>query len=134
MKRLLSVIITCFVVGLFFRPTPIYAESDQDATVFSPIAQPHACRGTAPVKHSFIIKLKDEVSSVLRKMKSIITGKGGSLQGNKEAGSFEGKTILGTIKGEYRCVSDDEIEITIDEKPFLVSYSTIESEIKKYLS
>jgi hypothetical protein len=67
-------------------------------------------------------------------MKSIITGKGGSFEGNRESGSFEGKSVLGTIKGEYRSISDNEIEITIDDKPLLMSYSTIESEIKKYLS
>jgi hypothetical protein len=67
-------------------------------------------------------------------MKSIITGKGGSLEGNKEFGSFEGKSVLGTIKGEYRSISDDEIEIIINDKPRLIPYSTIESEIRKYLS
>jgi hypothetical protein len=139
MKRTLYVIIMCFAFGLFLIPVTIYAQSDQDSrivspTIVSPIEQPHTCKGASRVKHSFIVKLKDKVASVLHKMKSLITGKGGRLEGNKENGSFEGTTILGTIKGEYRSISDNEIEIIIDDKPFLVSYSTIESEIKKYLS
>jgi hypothetical protein len=134
MKRTLYVIIMCFALGLFLIPVTIYAQSDQDSTIVSPMEQPQACKGASRVKHSFMVKLKDEVASVLSKMKSLITGKGGSFEGNKENGSFEGKTVLGTIKGEYRSISDNEIEITIDDKPFLVSYSTIESEIKKYLS
>ncbi len=134
MKRTLDVIIMCFAIALILIPVTIYAQSDQDSAIVSPIEQRHQCKGASGVKHSFIVKLKDEISSVLSKMKSLVMGKGGSFEGNEENGSFEGKTVLGTIKGEYRSISDDEIEITIDNKPFLVSYSTIESEIKKYLS
>jgi hypothetical protein len=134
MKRSLYAIIMSFVIGLFLIPVTIYAQSDQDATIVSPIEQPHACKSVSGGKYSFIVKLKDEVSSILSKMKSIITGKGGSFEGNRESGSFAGKSVLGTIKGEYRSISDNEIEITIDDKPLLMSYSTIESEIKKYLS
>ncbi len=134
MKGSLYVIIMSFVIGLFLIPITIYAQSDQDATIVSPIEQPHACKSVSPAKHSFIVKLKDAASSILSKMKSIITGKGGSLEGNKEFGSFEGKSVLGTIKGEYCSISDNEIEITINDKPLLIPYSTIESEIRKYLS
>jgi hypothetical protein len=134
MKRALYAIIMSFVIGLMLLPVTIYAQSDQDATIVSPIEQPHACKSVSPVKRSFIVKLKDEVSSILSKMKPIIMGKGGSLQGNKEFGSFEGKSALGTIKGEYHSISDDEIEIIINDKPLLIPYRTIESEIRKYLS
>ena len=134
MRKSLYAIIMSFVIGLFFLiPVTIYARSDQDATIVSPIEQPHACKNVSRVKHSFIVKLKDEVSSMLSKMKSIITGKGGSFEGNKECGSFEGKSVFGTIKVEYRSISYNEIEITIDDKPLVMPYSTIESEIKKYL-
>ena len=134
MNKSLYAIIMSFVIGLFLMPVTIYAQSDQDATIVAPIEQPHACKSVSPVKHSFIVKLKDEASSILRKMKSIITGKGGSFEGNKECGSFEGESVLGTIKGEYRSISVNEIEITIDDKPFDMSYSLIESVIKEYLS
>jgi len=132
MKRSLYAISMFVVIGLFLIPATIYAQSDQDATVVSPVEQPQTSKSASPVKHSFIVKLKDEVSSILSKMKSIITGKGGSFEGNKECGSFEGESVLGTIKGEYRSISVNEIEITIDDKPLIMPYSWIESEIKKY--
>ena len=134
MKRSLYAIIMSLVIGFFLIPLTIYAQSDQETTIVSPIEQPHACKSVSRAKHSFIVKLKDEVSSILSKMKSIITGKGGSFEGNKECGSFEGESVLGTIKGEYRSISVNEIEITIDDKPLVMPYSWIESEIKKYLS
>jgi hypothetical protein len=134
MKRSLQTIIMSFVIGLFLIPITIYAQSDQDVTIVSPIEQPHACESVSQLKHSFIIKLKNEASSILSEMRSIITGKGGSLKGDREFGSFEGKSVLGTIKGEYRSISDDEIEITINDKPLLIPYSTIESKIRKHLS
>ena len=37
------------------------------------------------------------------------------------------------IKGEYRSISDTEVEITIEDKPFIIPYRTIESRIKEYL-
>ena len=132
MKRSLYAIIMSFVIGLFLMPVTIHAQSDQDAIV-SQTEQPQACKSAPRVKHSFIVRLKDEVSSILGKMRAMITGKGGSFEGGKECGSFEGKSALGTIKGEYRSISDNEIEIIIDDKPLAVSYSTIESEIRKYL-
>jgi hypothetical protein len=51
-----------------------------------------------------------------------------------ECGSFDGKSSLGLVKGEYHCISDNEIKITIKDKPFVVPYSMIEFEIKKYFS
>jgi hypothetical protein len=134
MKRSLNAILMSFVIGLLLMPAAIYAQSDQDAAKASPIEHPHVCKSGPQDRHSFIVRLKDEAALILCRMKSAITGKGGSFEGDKECGSFEGKSALGTIKGEYRSISDKEIEITIDDKPFIVSYSRIELEIKKYLS
>ena len=84
------------------------------------------------MSHAFTVKLNDEVPSVLEKVEAEITGSGGSFKGNSEKGSFDGKSLLGPIRGEYSCVSGNEIRITITHKPFLVPYHVIESEIKKY--
>ena len=81
--------------------------------------------------HSFTVTLTDEISSVLGRVKAEITENGGRFEGNSEYGSFDGKTVLGLIRGEYRS-SGGEIEITITHKPFIVPYSRIESEIKQY--
>jgi len=45
-----------------------------------------------------------------------------------------GSSIMGPIRGEYRTLSGNEICITIIDKPFVVPYSMIEGEIKKYFS
>lgn len=84
--------------------------------------------------HSFTLRLLDEISFVLEKVGTEIKNNGGIFKGTDKAGSFSGNSILGSIQGEYRCVSPDEIEIIITNKPFLVPYSKIESEIRKYFS
>ena len=84
------------------------------------------------MSHAFTVQLNDEIPSVLKKVEGKITGSGGSFIGNPEKGSFDGKSLLGLIRGEYCCVSGNEIRITITHKPFLVPYHVIESEIKKY--
>ncbi|MDH4231724.1 MAG: hypothetical protein OEW04_06810 [Nitrospirota bacterium] len=84
--------------------------------------------------HSFTITLTDEISSVLGRVRSEITGSGGRFEGNTEYGSFDGNSFLGQIKGQYRCIAGNEIEITITDKPFIVPYGTIESEIKQYFT
>ena len=82
--------------------------------------------------HSFIILLKEDVSSALRNVETIITGSGGSFKGDIEKGTFHAHTVAGRIKGDYRTLSDREIKITIMDKPFIVPYSMIETEIRKY--
>jgi len=84
--------------------------------------------------HSFTIKLSEDISTVLKNVESQITSSGGNFQGNADRGAFDGTSILGHIKGEYCSISESKIEITIRSKPFLVPYSVIESEIKKYFS
>ncbi len=54
--------------------------------------------------------------------------------GNLEHGFFGGRSALGTIKGEYITVSENEIEIVITDKPFIVSYKTIEHRVREYLN
>jgi hypothetical protein len=98
------------------------------------LQQPCICEDTSLTKHSFIINPSSEISSILSKVKSLITGKGGTFEGNTECGYFDGKSVLGTIKVKYRSISDNKIEIIIEDKPFIIPSQTIESAIKKYLS
>ena len=84
--------------------------------------------------HSFIVRLTDDITLVLDRVRSSITGNGGKFEGDAEGGSFEGKTVVGMIKGEYRYVAANEIKITIIHKPFIVPYGSIESEIRQYFS
>lgn len=84
--------------------------------------------------HTFTLTLNDEIAVVLSKIESAITQNGGMFQGDSSKGVFQGNSVAGPVKGEYCSVSGSEIRITIKDKPFIVSYSMIEGEIKKYFS
>lgn len=84
--------------------------------------------------HTFSVALNDEISSVLSRVESAITKSGGTFSGDTEKGVFQGNSVMGPIKGEYCSVSGNEMRITIKDKPFIVPYSMIEGEIKKYFS
>jgi hypothetical protein len=92
------------------------------------------CRGTRGDKHSFFVNVKDGISSIIEKIKSKITGNGGRFEGNLEHGFFGGRSVLGTIKGEYITISANEVEIVITDKPFIVPYKTIEYRVREYLN
>jgi hypothetical protein len=134
MKRSLQIKTMTIVIGLFLIPAVIHAQPEQVTTKPPELEQSCVCEGTSQTKHSFIVKLKNEISSILTKVKSIITGRGGRFEGNTECGFFDGKSVLGTIKLKYRTISDNEIEIIIEDKPFIIPSQMIESQIKKYLS
>ena len=86
------------------------------------------------MSHSFTVQIRDEISSVLKNIESEIISSGGGFQGNSDNGSFDVKSPLGTIKGEYSCISDNEIRITIKDKPFIIGYGIIETVVKEYFS
>jgi hypothetical protein len=134
MQQSLQIRTLALVVVLSSIPALIHAQTDQISTIPPLLQQPCICEDTSLTKHSFIVKLTSEISSILNKVKSIITGKGGKFEGTTECGYFDGKSVLGTIKVKYRSISDNEIEIVIEDKPFLIPSHTIESAIKKYLS
>ena len=84
--------------------------------------------------HTFTVALNDEIPAVLTRVGSAITESGGVFSGDAAKGVFQGNSVMGPIKGEYCSVSENEIRITINDKPFIVPYSMIEGEIKKYFS
>jgi hypothetical protein len=134
MNRSLQIKTLPIVIVLFLVPAAIYAQADQVTTKTPALEQLCICENTPITKHSFIVKLTHEISSILKKVKSIITGQGGKFEGNTECGFFDGKSLMGTIKVKYRSISNNEVEIIIEDKPFIIPSQTIESEIKKYLS
>ncbi len=84
--------------------------------------------------HIFTVAINDEISSVLARVESAITESGGTFQGDSSKGVFQGNSVMGPIKGEYCSITGNEMRITIMDKPFIVPYSMIEGEIKKYFS
>ncbi|MBI5075436.1 MAG: hypothetical protein HZB62_09785 [Nitrospirae bacterium] len=84
--------------------------------------------------HTFTVALNKDISSVLAGVESAITESGGTFLGDSSKGVFQGNSVMGPIKGEYCSVSGNEMRITIKDKPFIVPFSVIEGEIKKYFS
>ncbi|GAB4484300.1 MAG: hypothetical protein OHK006_08260 [Thermodesulfovibrionales bacterium] len=82
--------------------------------------------------HSFTVMLTKDLESVLRHAEALITGNGGRFEGDTSKGTFQGRTVAGVIKGAYSAATAKEITITITDKPFIVPYSMIETEIRKY--
>lgn len=57
----------------------------------------------------------------------------GAFEGDTEAGSFWASTPIGSLAGSYHSPEgSDEIEIEIVKKPWLISVSRIESEVRKF--
>jgi hypothetical protein len=139
MKTIFHIRFFPIIAGLILMPSAIYAESAPPTPGPTQIEQQAicretTCRGTSGVKHSFFVKVKDGISSIIEKVKSKITGNGGKFEGNLVHGFFGGRSGFGTIKGEYITISDNEIEILITDKPFIVPYETIECRVREYLN
>lgn len=81
--------------------------------------------------NQFTVKYPGDKTELLNKIKSAVGSKG-NLNGNEQQGSFEGSTPVGSFEGSYK-IDGDDINITIEKKPFLVSHSRIKDEFEKAL-
>lgn len=84
--------------------------------------------------HSFIITIEDDLASTLKEVEDAIIENGGEFEGDTSSGEFSGKTKLGKVMGEYNCLEDNEVEITITKKPFAAPKGKIESAIREYFA
>ena len=74
-----------------------------------------------------IIKPKNLSQTLAQTSKSIKNG-GGTFSGDEKSGSFSGNGVKGTY------TVDDQISITITEKPFLAPESLVKSKIEEYFN
>lgn len=81
--------------------------------------------------NQFTVKYPGDKSQLIGKIKQAVGSKG-SLSGNEQQGNFEGSTPIGSFQGSYT-IAGDNITVTIDKKPFLVSNSRIKDEFEKAL-
>jgi hypothetical protein len=62
-------------------------------------------------------------------------GRHGTCQGTPEEGSFRGSTPIGRFSGHYRSLDGSGIlEVELTEKPWLISASWIEHELRRFLN
>lgn len=80
--------------------------------------------------HEFEIVVAD-AEAATREARLKIEGEGGTFSGDGWAGSFEGQTPAGWVKGSYRR-SGSGFLIDVHRKPVLVSCTTIERTIREF--
>jgi hypothetical protein len=83
---------------------------------------------------NFIISPKDDLATTLARVEQTIVSKGGEFSGDTQQGQFSGVTPIGDVKGTYAITANNEIEITITDKPFVAPMSIIESKIRDYFA
>ena len=81
---------------------------------------------------SFSIPVYGNSDELIGKAESAITGNNGTFSGTATEGSFEISVFIGSIKGNYR-INGNLMDIIITDKPFMISCSRIEEELRKYL-
>lgn len=80
----------------------------------------------------FTFPITTSPESLLDKMSKAISGIGGSFSGDARAGQFSLSTPVGKITGTYR-IENQELLVHIEDKPFFVSCSQIEGQLRKSL-
>ncbi|MXN91919.1 hypothetical protein GR160_11860 [Flavobacterium sp. Sd200] len=83
------------------------------------------------MSNTFTISYPGDKAGLIAKIKGAIGNKG-RLSGNEQLGNFEGSTPIGSFEGSY-AIEGNDITVTIDKKPFLVSYGRIQEEFEKAL-
>jgi hypothetical protein len=81
---------------------------------------------------NFSIPFSGSAQDLINKAKSAVQGQGGQFTGDTTNGLFDVSVFGNTIKGTYT-VSDQNLDIIIDSKPFFVPCSTIEGYLKNAL-
>ena len=82
---------------------------------------------------NFTIPFTGPSEAILQKAKSSVESQGGSFTGDANAGNFNLSVFGNTITGSYT-LQEQILNIVIEEKPFLVPCSVIESFLQKQLS
>ena len=83
-------------------------------------------------KCNFSINFSGSADALIQKARAAITNTGGNFDGDASSGGFIISTPLGEVSGFYT-VQDQIFQISIEDKPFLVSCNKIETTLKDYL-
>ena len=82
---------------------------------------------------NFSIPFSGEAETILGKAKAALESQNGNFTGDINSGNFEVTIFANTISGNYTVV-EQNLNLTITNKPFLVPCSTIESYLKSKIS
>lgn len=81
---------------------------------------------------NFSIPFSGSPASIHSKAQAAIQDQGGHFRGDDHSGEFELSVLGSTIRGSYQ-ISGQELNVTIDNKPFMIPCSTIQSYLAKHL-
>jgi len=82
---------------------------------------------------SFKFNIDSSPAVIINNVRSKIENEGGSFTGDESKGSFNLRTPVGAIEGNYSVI-DNELKIDITKKPMMLPCSMIESEFEKRLT
>jgi hypothetical protein len=77
----------------------------------------------------FLIPFSGTAADIVSKAKNTVESNGGNFKGDDSFGMFNISAFGNTIKGSYT-IAGQNLEIVVEEKPFLLSCSMIESFLK----
>jgi hypothetical protein len=81
---------------------------------------------------NFSIPFSGASTEVLSRAKSAVQNQGGAFHGDSNTGVFQVNVLGSVIKGSY-VVEGQELNITIESKPFLIPCSTIEGFLRNQI-
>jgi hypothetical protein len=81
---------------------------------------------------NFSIPFSGSPAEILGKAKSAVQSQGGAFRGDENSGMFQISVMGSAIKGSYT-VSGQDLNITIDSKPFLIPCNTIEGFLRNQI-
>jgi len=81
---------------------------------------------------TFSIPFSGEATLILEKAKKAVEKQNGNFSGDEKAGNFSVSFFGQSIVGAYT-VAADNLDIVIDDKPFMVPCSAIESFLKSQI-
>ena len=79
---------------------------------------------------NFSIPYQGSPDKMINKAKAAVQSQGGTFNGDNNAGNFQVSVFGNSIAGSYS-VTEINLNIVIDSKPFLIPCSAIESFLKK---
>lgn len=82
---------------------------------------------------NFTIPFTKSVTEVLEKAKKTVEAQNGNFTGDEQKGNFDVSIFGNTVVGSYE-VMNQELNIDITEKPFLVPCNMIENFLKSQLN
>lgn len=81
---------------------------------------------------NFSIPFSGSPQDVLNRAQSAVQNQGGAFKGDENGGLFQVSVLGSAIKGSFT-ISGQDLNITIDSKPFLIPCNTIEGFLRNQI-